>query len=123
MIANWLHDFSTMSKDSKPLKRVGDFLLLQLPNELSGSASSRRISAPVLPVEGHSLLSISEWVTPVLCISPVERNMQYNLKAFHFCVYEKGWLGQFKITVVGGSLYMVFTAFFTSPKDVNIRKY
>lgn len=63
MIANWLHDFSTMSKDSKPLKRVGDFLLLQLPNELSGSASSQRISTPVLPVEGHSLLSISEWVT------------------------------------------------------------
>lgn len=52
MIADWLRDFSTMSKDSKALKCAGDFLLVQRPNELSGSASSPGISAPGLPLEG-----------------------------------------------------------------------
>lgn len=35
--------------------------------------------------------------------------MQYNLKAFHFFRLKKktGQLGWFKITVVGGSFYMV----------------
>lgn len=41
-------------------KGVGDCLLLQLPNELPGSAGPLRSSTPVSPVEVHSFFSISE---------------------------------------------------------------
>lgn len=110
-IIDWLHDLSTMSNDSKALEMCW-WLLLQLLNELSGSASSLRISTPVFPVEVHSLFSISERVTTALCISYMEKNKQYNLKVFHFCRLKNGQLGWFKITVVGSSFYMIFfTAF------------